>query len=175
MANPKPTGTTEGGTSAPAAPVEPAREANHPDEPKRPAPTATSDDTARVARKPVDYTSPEQIQLPAEHKRPSLDEFREAGNDPKDYEARMVAWENEIRQHLAVGHKYPALVKRLPGPLAQKVPPPSPKLGAGMVRVRAKSTVLSGGLSFNKDDEFTMTEAQAKRAESKGAVKILKS
>jgi hypothetical protein len=160
----------------PPAPVEPAREANHPDEPKRPAPTATPEPgVPRAPRKPDDFTKPEPLELPPEHKRPSADEFVKAGNRAEDYERIMAEWEQEIRDHLAVGHKYQSLVKRLWNPLVPKRVLPSPRLREGMVRVKALATVLANGMAYQAGDVLTMPQAQAERAKLKGSVKILKS
>jgi hypothetical protein len=176
MATPKTTGSLEPNAVTPQAPVEPAREKNHPDEPKSPPPTATSDkDAPRVVPPETDFGKPEPTQLPSEHKRPSREEFAKAGNDPKEYDARVADWEDVLKKHIAVGHKYGDVVKRLPSPLVKREPPPSPRLREGMVRVKAVKTVLAHGMPFQAGDVFTMPKDQAERLQSKGSLKIVKS
>lgn len=86
--------------------------------------------------------------LPAHHRRPTIEEYTSRGYAAEGYEDAMAKWEDELRRRMAAGWEYPAPPpeekdiatepEASEHPITEPSPPPAatePPLPAGHVRV----------------------------------------
>ncbi len=88
--------------------------------PPPPSEASPAEGGALEADVPFAEVVPDLPPLPADHVRPSVEQFVAAGYKAENYEEHMLGWEREIRQRIAAAPPAP-VEETLPLP-----PPPSP-------------------------------------------------
>lgn len=108
--------------------------------------------------------------LPPKHKRPSLEEYVAAGYPAEWYELRMRNWEAEVARDYADLRSRNPLE---PGPTEAKGNRPPRNVKEDVVRVRAKVTVLHGGMPIRAGSEFWVPRERAEVLKNRGEIEIL--